>query len=174
MATTVLLLGGECTGKSSLAATLADTLDAVVIPEYLRSFVDQHQRTPTLEDQSEIWQAQSRALDQALREVSQAGVVVCDPAPAMTAIYSVQYFPDEVHFDPAIAVRTPPDAVWVWCYPDIPWTPDGVHRDGPSARAATHQLIGELLVPHLPPEDVVSCQGSVDQRLSTVLGALSR
>ena len=55
------LIGAECTGKSSLAHALADELPAVVAPEYLRGFVDQHGRTPRQDEQYLILWNQSRA-----------------------------------------------------------------------------------------------------------------
>ena len=40
-------MGAESTGKSTLAAALGVSLPAVVVPESLRRFVDEHGRVPT-------------------------------------------------------------------------------------------------------------------------------
>lgn len=174
MATVALLLGGECTGKSALAraiaARLADT-PVTVVPEVLRDFVVRNGRPPTQGEQRGIWQEQTYLLEAAVARSPAGGVVICDPAPVMTAVYSLQYFDDDTLLPAALGDTNASDLV-VWCAPDIPWEPDGMQRDGPQVRARTHDLLTELVVPGLDPKRVISVSGTVDERLQQVLTRL--
>jgi nicotinamide riboside kinase len=138
---TIAVLGGECSGKTTLAADLGAALDARVIPEALRAFVDTHGRTPTQAEQAPIMAAQ-RAAIQAAQAPGQW--VISDPAPAMTAIYSQLYFADDSLWEQARADLSATDYVF-WCDIDLPWTADGLHRDGPHMRRAAHRAIADLV-----------------------------
>ena len=172
MATVTLLLGGECTGKTALARHLTNTLadgrpseDVVVIPEVLRDFVARTGRTPTRDEQRGIWLEQSLAL--AEHRDGFHGLVICDPAPLMTAVYSVQYFDDDSLMSTALEATNDADLV-VWCFPDLPWEPDGVMRDGPQARQRTHEILESLVVPHLVRTRVVPVFGDLAHRAEQV------
>lgn len=173
----MLLLGGECTGKSALAESLTHAAGAIIVPEQLRGFVNSHGRTPEQDEQAEIAHAQQNQLDQVLADTTRSTLIVCDPAPIMTAIYSVQYFDDRTLLD---AFLSPPasgaaarDTIWVWCQPDLPWIEDGLHRDGPDARARTHELIKDLVLPRLADDRLVIAHGSIDERVTSVLSGLA-
>ena len=137
------LLGGECTGKSTMAAALASTLPgtAVVVPEVVRAFVTERGRSPHLHEQADIMAQQVLAEDRAM---NRAGVdvqwLIADPAPAMTAIYSMIYFGDESLLEPARAHLLTYDTV-LWCDRDVPWVPDPGQRDGTHMRDAAHEAI---------------------------------
>lgn len=172
MATVTLLLGGECTGKTSLARHLTHTLvdrhpsgDVVVVPEALRQFVARTGRTPNRDEQRGIWLEQSLAL--AERCDGHEGLVICDPAPVMTAVYSVQYFDDDSLLSEALDATDDADLV-VWCSPDLPWEPDGFMRDGPQARQRTHEILEELVVPKLARTAVLPVFGDLAHRADQV------
>lgn len=174
MASTALLLGGECTGKTALAQALTLALanpvaprSVSVVPEALREFTMRTNRPPLRHEQEEIWKQQSQLLLAAKLASTDQGLVVCDPAPLMTAVYSVQYFDDDSLLSRALETTDPDDAIVV-CSPDIPWEPDGIQRDGPQARQRTHDLLEELILPHLCNE-VIVVSGSVDERLAQVM-----
>jgi len=171
MATVIELLGGECTGKSSLAQDLALDLGALVVPEELRIFVDRFGRTPFHSEQSEIMDRQTRALDEAVRQAPADRLIVADPAPAMTAVYSVQYFADESLIDKAIVQLNEADII-VWCQPDLPWSADGRHRDGPEHRARTHQIVADVIEGHFADDRIVRVSGTAQQRLQQVRAML--
>ncbi len=63
----------------------------------------------------------------------------------------------------------------VWCDSDIPWTPDGVQRDGPAARDRANDLIATLVRDQLRSQGstVIKVTGGLDDRLATVLAALA-
>src|SRR5690606_8865783 len=64
----VALLGAESTGKSTLAAALAQRYDTVWVPEYLREFVETTGRTPQEQEQFPIAATQVQREEAALRK----------------------------------------------------------------------------------------------------------
>ncbi|HEV8024678.1 MAG TPA: ATP-binding protein [Candidatus Nanopelagicales bacterium] len=171
MATVIELLGGECTGKSALAEEVALATGAQLVPETLRAFVDIHGRAPMQDEQEQIMNEQFRAAEAAVE--NSAGLVVVDPSPAMTAVYSLQYFNDDSLLDLAIHRLKRADVI-VWCQPDIPWVPDGVHRDGAVHRSRSHELLRDQVVSRLDPGVVVIASGDTQQRLRTLQAFLDR
>ena len=174
MTVSVLLLGGECTGKTSLATAVAEDQRArgrsvLVVSEALRDFVDSTGRTPNCDEQEAVWRRQCDSLTDALDTARAGGVdlVVCDPAPLMTAVYSVQYFADHSLLDHALAATETANLL-VWCLPDLPWQPDGLHRDGPEARDATHELLASRVAPRLNEQLPHVAAGSLQQRVTDV------
>ena len=96
--TLTVITGLSGSGKSSLASALGAALPACVVPEALREFVDLHGRPPRRDEQRHIMDEQSE------RELRAAQMcllprVVADPAPLMTAIYSIVYFDDRQLLD---------------------------------------------------------------------------
>lgn len=173
MATVALLLGGECTGKTALAAALAErigTQRAHVVPEALREFTWRTGRPPMNDEQAAIWLRQLDLLADARQSSGNDDWVLCDPAPLMTAVYSLQYFDDDSLVTPALDATDPADAV-VLCAPDFPWQPDGIQRDGPAARQRTHEVLNELILPLLR-NPVVVASGPLSQRVAHVIDAL--
>ena len=165
------LLGGECTGKSALALALASAHGAVVVPEALRAFVEEHGRAPRALEQAAIMGEQERRTAVAVQQAGPAGIVVVDPSAAMTAVYSAIYFADDSLDDRAIADLDRCDLI-AWCQPDIPWEPDGLMRDGEAQRAAAHAVVAGLLPRTRTP--VVRAEGPLAQRVASVSEAMAR
>jgi nicotinamide riboside kinase len=146
------LLGGESTGKSTLAADLTDALDACIVHEELRDFVARHGRTPQRDEQAGILQAQT-AREEAAAAACRRPVLVADPAPVMTAVYSLLYFDDSGLMKPAVE-HCRRYGLLVWCAADLPWTPDSGQRDGPSLRAAADDIISRLVQGEFEPRGI--------------------
>lgn len=165
------LVGGECTGKSTLAAALAEALPGCVVDEALRAFVDREGRTPEQHEQDGLMAEQARAED-VVADTCPHAVVIADPAPLMTAVYSRQYFDDPSLLAAAAEHARGYDLV-VWCTPDLPWRPDGVQRDGPEHRARTDELIADLARSELSPRGipVLRVDGDTATRVTSVLRA---
>ncbi|TEX52219.1 MAG: hypothetical protein B7C55_01645 [Actinomycetales bacterium mxb001] len=161
------LLGGESTGKSTLALALADALPAFVAEEYLRDFVASFGRTPLLVDQEGIFLTQQMTVSTVERAATYAETpwIVADPLPLMTAVYSVVYFDDTSLLEQGIEDASSYD-VLLWCAPDIPWQADDTMRDGPDVRTRTDQVIADLIAPRLPLHRLV---GDAEQRLGEAL-----
>lgn len=168
------LLGGECTGKSTLAAALAAQIGAEVVPEAVRAFVQQHGRAPHRDEQAGVLARQSDAVARAVAAAARDAVVVVDPAPLMTAVYSVLYFEDDSlvaeGVDDALAYD-----VLAWCAPDVPWRADPGVRDGPHYRAAADRILSGIATTTLGPRGahVVRVTGDLDVRVATVRDAVT-
>jgi nicotinamide riboside kinase len=166
------LIGGEATGKSSLAQILGIELEAVVVPEALRAFVDTHGRVPRADEQASILRDQAEAERIALLHVNDRdrGFVIGDPAPIMTAVYSQLYYDDASLFDTAMELSPVSDLV-VWCSPDFEWTPDLGQRDGPEFRDAADAIIQNTVMPLYSTANinVLQVTGSLNERLVQVL-----
>lgn len=175
MMKTIGLLGGECTGKTTLAKALCDRLDAVLVPEYLREFVVSMGRVPTAFEQAGIMGTQVAAEATALTGIGPQTLVVCDPAALMTAIYSMAYFNDRSLLEPA-TLHAKTYGYLIWCGTDIPWEPDGDQRDGPEYRAQVDALIGEVVRDTLEPAGIIvhRIDGPVSDRLLAVLQLLEQ
>ena len=161
------LLGGESTGKSTLARQLADALPGLVAAEYLRDFVASHGRAPTPDDQEGIFLTQQAGVDAVVSAAERAHIpwVIADPLPLMTAIYSVVYFDDDALIASGIDDASTYD-VLLWCAPDIPWQVDQGVRDGADYRDRAETVIADLIAPALPLHRI---SGSETQRLATTL-----
>ena len=165
----ISVVGGESTGKSTLAAELGVRLPAVVVSEVLRDWVERQGRVPLPAEQAAVMAAHRESEVCALRQAAQAGLswVVSDSGPLMTAVYSIQYYDDAALLSPALEWTALSDRV-VWCQDDFPWQPDP-QRDGSRARAESQQILAQIFAenPHLP---VLAVRGSFDERIEAVLG----
>ena len=161
------LLGGESTGKSTLARALADALPAFVAEEYLRDFVASYGRAPLPHDQEGIFLTQQATVATVIRAADFADVpwIVADPLPLMTAVYSVVYFDDNALIAEGIDDASSYDLL-LWCMPDIPWQADLGVRDGTDFRERADAVIAELIAPALPLHRI---SGSAAERLATAL-----
>lgn len=142
------LVGGESTGKTTLARDLAADLGACVVPEELRAFVATHGRTPRRDEQAGIMAAQAAA-EAAVAAQCPHDLVVADAAPLMTAVYSLLYFDDASLLPDGIEHARGYDLV-VWCAPDPAWTADDGQRDGPGHRDAAERILARLAAEALP------------------------
>lgn len=138
----VAILGAESSGKSTLAAALAEHYGSVWVPEYLREFVDTQGRVPQETDQIDIARMQMEREDAAARVATR--YLFCDTTPLMTALYSRWYWNRvdgqlarlEARHDYACTFVTAPDA---------PWEADGLQRESDEVRQTIHQQLVETL-----------------------------
>lgn len=145
MVLTVTLLGGESTGKSTLAQALQrhlnDTMGiaTVHVGEHLRSWCQTMGRAPQSHEQAALAQAQTRLIDQASAQPG-VRVVVADTTALMVAAYSELYFNDTGLYPTALA-RQRRYSLTLLMGLDLPWVPDGLFRDSPAVREATDTLL---------------------------------
>lgn len=165
------LIGGECTGKSTLARRLAAALPACVVDESLRAFTARMGRPPRRAEQADLMGEQAACEDAAAASCDR-GVLVADPAVLMTAVYSVLYFADDALVPRAVAHAQGYDLV-VWCAPDLPWEPDPGQRDGADHRDRADAIIADLVQRELRPRGipVLHVTGSVEERVTAVTRA---
>ena len=138
----ICLIGAECTGKTTLAQSLAQEFSGRWVPERLRLFCDALGRTPLQHEQADILEQQARdelvALEEATRQ--QQSTVFCDTAPLLTAVYSEFVFGDTSLYPRARALHAR-YAMTLVLEPDLPWIADGLQRDGAYVQLPIHTKI---------------------------------
>lgn len=163
----VTLFGAESTGKSTLASQLARHFNAVLVPEYGRTYTEQHgQDASTAQDMLNIAHGHL-ALRRAVE--SQAGALVIeDTDPVLTAIWS----------DILAGYRDPwfdrfddyPD-LYLFCDIDLPWVRDDVRYFGdPAARLRFHEACERELIARKV--NFVRISGTYDQRQARAIEAV--
>lgn len=172
-AVVVVLLGAECTGKSTLAAALRDALasegrDAVVVPEFLRAFCDAHGRTPLVGEQAGIAHEQSARIAAA---AECHAIVIADTSALMTAVYSDLFFGDSSLYAAALQAHRRSDITLLTGL-ELPWQADGIQRAGPRSRLATDARLRAVLGCLNAPYAVV--HGDLEPRLRAALAVIGR
>jgi NadR type nicotinamide-nucleotide adenylyltransferase len=159
----VAILGAESSGKSSLAAALAERYATLWVPEYLREFVDTRGRVPFEADQAAIARTQLAREDAAALRATR--FLFCDTTPLMTALYSRVYW-NRVDEELAALERVHDYAFTLVAAPDGPWVADGLQRESEAVRQAVHQQVLATLDRRAIPFTLV--EGSLPQRLRQV------
>ena len=161
----VCLLGGESTGKTTLAEALARELGTLCVAEYGR----------------EVWTRKAGRLDfgdmeqigreQAAREEEAAGranrYLFCDTSPLTTLFFSLHLFGRASPALERLAER--PYDLTVLCAPDFDFVQDGI-RHGGSFRHRQHDwYLGQLAARRIP---YLLASGSLEARAARVHAAL--
>ncbi len=172
-ATTLALVGAESTGKTTLAAALAERLKAdgagrvAWVPERLREWCEAAGRTPRADEQAAILREQHARIAEA---AASHDWVVCDTTALMTAVYSRLVFGDHSLDDEAAALhRRDVDATLLTAI-DLPWVADGLQRDGPQVREPVDSALRLLMQQHGIGFGIVGGQG--ETRLARAWAAL--
>lgn len=121
----IVLLGGESSGKSTLAPALAEALDEPWVAEYGREHWERQQGKLDLADLLFIGREQRRREERAAEAARQW--LVCDTHALTTLGYAQWMFgasPPEIE-----ALASVPPALAVLCEPDFPFVQDGTRRD---------------------------------------------
>ena len=137
----VVLTGGECTGKTTLASLLARRFDTLWVPEFVREYAEGKGAPLDASDVEPIASGQIAAQDWAAERA--IGLLVLDTDLVSTVVYARHYYgscPGWIEE----AARGSRGDLYLLCHPDLPWLPDGV-RDRGGARAELHALFEEEL-----------------------------
>ena len=161
----VCLLGGESTGKSTLAAALAAECRTVFAAEYGRERWEAQHGQLAYEDLLEIGQEQVAREQRLLREADR--VLFCDTSPLTTLFYSQAMFG---RVDPLLVdLANRPYDLTVLCAPDFPFVQDGT-RQPPDFRDRQHHwyqaALAERDIPYLLAE------GTLESRIRQIRVAL--
>jgi len=172
----VCLLGGESTGKSTLAQALQHRLErahglrVLLVPEYLRTWCKEKGRAPRVDEQAAIAAEQSRRIREAAQQPG-VDMVIADTSTLMVAVYSELYFAD-ASLIPNASAEQSRYALNLLMGLDLPWTPDGLFRDSPAIRDATDTSLRRALdAARLPYQTIY---GQQDARLQQALRAVGR
>lgn len=166
----IALMGGESSGKTSLAIALAEHLGTAWVPEYGRQRWEELRETLDVAELVAVAHRQVALEEEAEAEAARAGKawVVCDTTPLTTlqyCLYDHGSAPPELH---ALAAR--PYDLTVVCSPDFGFVQDGCRRDD-HFRAEQHAWTLAQLRQRGVPFVVVS--GSVRERVQQVRQALA-
>lgn len=132
----VVLIGPECTGKTTLAINLAGHYGVPCSAEFARTFVDQHPRPVEYEDVDAIGRGQLDAEDHAIAEARARGcaLVIHDTDLISTVVYSGHYYGDCPTWISDLVVTRVAD-LYLLHDIDVPWVEDGHQRIQPERRA---------------------------------------
>jgi nicotinamide riboside kinase len=169
----IAILGAESTGKTTLAAELADRLAQLsglrvaLVPELLREWCTQRGRTPRVDEQAALMEAQHQRIDEAAQAHE---LVICDTTAVMTSVYSRFIFDDRSLETRAAALHSRMAHTLLMAL-DLPWVPDGLQRDGPQVREPVDTLVREMLATHDLPWSLV--MGTGNARLERAIDAIA-
>jgi HTH-type transcriptional regulator, transcriptional repressor of NAD biosynthesis genes len=157
----VCVLGGESSGKSTLAQALAAVYDTRFVTEYGRELWEQRRGLLVFEDLLAVAERQL-ALEQ--QEALHAKrFLFCDTSPLSTRFYSMELFGNVDARLEALAL-TPYDH-YVLCAPDFRFVQDGTRRDASFRQLQHAYYLSELARMGI---DYLLVSGSVASRVGQV------
>jgi nicotinamide riboside kinase len=169
----IAIVGAECTGKSTLAAALAQRLRGggetrvAVVGEWLREWCESTGRTPLAHEQGAILRRQHERIASACE---QHGWVIADTTALQTAVYSALIFGDHSLRERALSLHARADTTLLTAL-DLPWQADGHQRDGAHMQAPVDALLREWLMRARLPYAVVHGAGTA--RVDAAMAALA-
>ena len=142
MSRVIAIVGAESTGKTTLAADLAEALTeqghrVAQVGEYLREFCIQHARTPRRDEQAAIAAEQTQRIEAA---AATHDIVLADTSAVMPAVYREIVFGDRSLYAEAEATQRR-YALTLLTALDLPWVADGLQRDGAHVREPVTTLV---------------------------------
>lgn len=148
----VLLIGPESTGKTTLAARLAERFGSVWVPEYGRMYVEKHGSIEETDHRiifAEILNRQPAMEDALVANANR--VLFCDTDLTATYFWYFLWQPDSVGdalhvaiMNEAIARRTRYDLVLITSDVGAPWVDDGLRDQMQTRRWFTEQVVNEF------------------------------
>ncbi len=166
----VALLGGESSGKTTLARALAQALHTTWVPEYGRELWEQLRQTLDVPQLLHVAQHQVQREEQAQQQAlpQASGWLVCDT----TALTTLQYCLHDHGQAPAElrALARRHYDLQVICLPDFHFVQDGCRRDDPFRQQQHQWTLQQLAAQGVQP---LLARGGVAQRLQQVLHAIA-
>ena len=166
---TVVLMGAESTGKTTLAAALAKHYKTTWAAEYLRLFVDNKGALPEESDVYAIAQGHLKLVAQMRPQARR--VLFVDTDLFTTCVYQRIYFgscPSDIE-ESALSHRS---GLYLFTEPDIPWEPDPGQRASPEERLRSHALLRAETKKHAL--NTVSVKGTRAERFNTAVAAVDQ
>lgn len=162
----IAILGPESTGKSRLAAELAECLQTRWIPEYARDYLSDLGRSYTINDVEHIAYQQFNLIKEACSKSDK--IVIADTEMLVCSIWTQVVFGETPQSISSLASLQQFD-LYLLCDIDLPWEADPL-REHPHRRQEIFDLYHkELLQRNLPYEIV---KGSDSLRLENAMNAI--
>ena len=139
---TVVVIGPECTGKTTLARELAEHVGVAWVPEFARAFVDRARRPVRFDDVDAIGRGQQAAEDEARRRDPR--LLVLDTDLVSTWVYSRHYYGDCPSWIEGAARERRAD-LYLLLGTDVPWVAEGDQREQPHRREELYALFRQAL-----------------------------
>ncbi len=126
----IIITGPEASGKSTLAAALADFYQTQFVPEFARSYLPTLGRPYEEKDLLHIAKGQYQLESEYARQAHP--LLICDTSLLVMKVWS-DYRYGQTHPWILDQLRENKDALYLLCSPDIPWEPDPL-RENPHDR----------------------------------------
>ena len=165
----IVITGPESSGKTSLVGALCRHYHALTVPEFARSYLEQHGPDYGLEDLKEIAIGQFN-LEDAIASTTM-GLLLCDTGPLVLKIWAEYRFGQCPEFIEQ-AFRERSYTLYLLCKPDIPWEPDDL-RENPNDRYELFGLYLHTLSQYRKPFTIISGQDS-EERLRRAVQGIDR
>jgi len=138
----VVVTGSECTGKTTLARSLAEHFRTAWVPEYARQFVEQKAAPLVSDDVEAIARGQIELEDAPALRASR--LVIQDTDLLSTALYARHYYGScPAWIERALASRNAD--LYLLADIDVPWIADGGQRDRGDRREEVQGLFRQAL-----------------------------
>lgn len=164
----VCILGAESTGKTTLAAALAERFQTVWVPEYAREYLEAKQGACEWSDMVPIAEGQVALEDALARQANR--LLICDTNLIATMLWSEHYWgaiPDRIqalHAGRRYDLNLITDV-------DVPWQRDDL-RDSPHMREWFHARYQSELRTQLVPFQILS--GPLPERIEQACRAIEQ
>lgn len=164
----VVLTGSESTGKSTLAARLAEHYGAELVPEFVRGYAESRGGVIEFADHGAIARGQIELEDEHIARARD--FVIQDTDLLSTVVYCAHYFGRCPAWIAETAAARRPD-LYLLCEIDVPWVHDGV-RDRGHMRDEMQQLFRDAVAASGAPSVVIT--GDAKSRFDTATAAIER
>jgi NadR type nicotinamide-nucleotide adenylyltransferase len=162
----VVLTGSESTGKTTLAARLAEHYGVRMVPEFVREYAARKNGPLEFGDHGPIARGQIALEDEAIARGE--AVVIQDTDLLSTVVYCDHYFGNCPRWIIDAARARRPD-VYLLCEIDVPWIEDGI-RDRGHMREDMQDLFRVAVRATAAP--TVFIQGEAEQRFAKAVDAI--
>ncbi len=166
--TRIAIVGPECTGKSDMAAYLADHFNTVWVPEYARGYLDNLVRPYEREDLLTIAHGQLRLENEWALSANE--LLFCDTTLLVIKVWSEFKFGT---CDPEIirSLESTSYGLHLLTYVDIPWENDP-QREHPDKREELFEIYRDELINMKVPYTVI--RGEREERRRTAVEAVKK